>query len=338
MFCNNCKEQIADNSVVCPHCNAQLSRGLDATQPIEMPADYQQPIQAPADYQQPIQAPVDYQQPIQAPADYQQPVQAPADYQQPVQAPADYQQPVQAPVDYQQPVQAPVDYQQPVQAPVDYQQPAQAPVAASQKTKSRKDSPENKRAKGYAAIASVLIAFPALLCLVVDYLGAPELIQQWFPEWIPEFLQTGKMYWSAYMIGFFMCLWMVIVLPVLRPKRPALTACLCLGVVSLYMLFLSWVNNNASWYDKFVLPISLMVIISSAIMTILISYRIIKNGHVVTAIGTQIAMLIVATEILFDINFKSEISLRASLVALVVIACGLMLYEAIYYTTRLHKK
>ncbi len=325
MFCNNCKEQIADNSVVCPHCNAKLLSGNDITQPIELSADYQQPVQAPVDYQQPVQAPVDYQPPVQAPVDYQQPVQAPVGYQQPAQAYANYQQPVQAPVGYQQPV----GYQPPVQ---------QAPAAAPESKKASKDTPESKKARGYAAIASALIAFPAFMCLVIDYLGAPELIQKWFPEWIPDFLQTGKMYWSAYMIGFFMCLWMVVVLPVLRPKRPALTACLCLGVVSLYMLFLSWVNNNASWYDKFVLPISLMVIISSAIMTILISYRIIKNGHVVTAIGTQIIMLILATEILFDINFSSEINLRASLVAMVVIGCGLLLYEAIYYAARLRKK
>ena len=183
-----------------------------------------------------------------------------------------------------------------------------------------------------------MIVFSAMLCLLIDYLGAPELIQKWFPDLVPEFLQTGNMFWSAYMIGFFMCVWMIVVLPILRPKRPAVTVCICLSIVSVYMLLLSYINDNVSWYDKFVLPLSLMVIISSAIMTILISYKIIKDGHVVTAIGAQIAMLIIATEALFDLNFKSEVTLRASLVIALIIVGALLLYEAVYYTARLNKK
>lgn len=202
----------------------------------------------------------------------------------------------------------------------------------------KKKAEVNKKSKGYAAIASVLVVFSALLCLLIDYLGAPEFIQKWFPDLVPEFLQTGNMFWSAYMIGFFMCVWMIVVLPILRPKRPAVTVCICLSVVSVYMLLLSYINDNVSWYDKFVLPISLMVIISSAIMTVLISYKIIKDGHVVTAIGAQIAMLIIATEALFDMNFKSEITLRGSLVIAVIIVGALLLYEAVYYTARLNKK
>lgn len=202
----------------------------------------------------------------------------------------------------------------------------------------KKRAEVNKKSKGYAAIASVLVVFSAMLCLLIDYLGAPELIQKWFPDLVPEFLKTGNMFWSAYMIGFFMCVWMIVVLPILRPKRPAVTVCICLSIVSVYMLLLSYINDNVSWYDKFVLPLSLMVIISSAIMTILISYKIIKDGHVVTAIGAQIAMLIIATEALFDLNFKSEVTLRASLVIALIIVGALLLYEAVYYTARLNKK
>jgi|GEM_PF-4232502 len=207
-----------------------------------------------------------------------------------------------------------------------------------EKLTGKKRAEVNKKSKGYAAIASVLVVFSALLCLLIDYLGAPEFIQKWFPDLVPEFLQTGNMFWSAYMIGFFMCVWMIVVLPILRPKRPAVTVCICLSIVSVYMLLLSYINDNVSWYDKFVLPLSLMVIISSAIMTILISYKIIKDGHVVTAIGAQIAMLIIATEALFDLNFKSEVTLRASLVIALIIVGALLLYEAVYYTARLNKK
>lgn len=240
---------------------------------------------------------------------------------------------------------ADVDAQQINTAPINIpQQPYTAdynpqPAASAPKSRiGKKVSAVNNKAKGYAAMASALIAFSAIFCLLIDYLGAPEFVQKWFPDLVPEFLQTGNMFWSAYMIGFFMCVWMVVVLPILRPKRPAITICICLSVVSVYLLLLSYVNSNVSWYDKFVLPISLMVLISSAIMTLLIAYKIIKNGHVVTAIGAQIAMLIVATEVLFDMNYKSEISLRGSLIVAVIIVGILLIYEAGYYAKRLNKK
>ena len=59
---------------------------------------------------------------------------------------------------------------------------------------------------------------------------------------------------------------MAIVLPVMKPKRPAVTVCICLAVISLYMLLLGYINSSASWYVQWVLPVFLMITISSAIM------------------------------------------------------------------------
>lgn len=298
MFCKNCNEQIADNSVVCPHCQAQLSGNgeqIQQSQPVDQAYTYEA---APAAQPQPVaSAPVNNQQPAYDPG---------------------YTQP------YAQPVP---DYDPQMFAP------AEEKPADKKNNSKEKDS---RFAKGYAAIASVLIAFPAFFCLVIDYVGAPDFIQNLLPDL--DWIQTGDIMWSAYLVGFFMCAWMVLVLPALRPKHPALVICICLGVVSVYMLLLSYVNHSAGWYVEFVLPISLMVIISSAIMTILISYKIIRNGHVVTAVGAQIMALIIAMEIIFDYNLTSSVKLGWSLITAAIVCGALLLYEAIYYATRLRKK
>ncbi len=198
----------------------------------------------------------------------------------------------------------------------------------------------NPKAKGYAAIVSALLAFPTLVCLVIDYLGAPTWVQ-----WIFNFfdinveqIQPGHMDWSLYLVGLIMCLWMAVVLPVMKPKRPAVTVSICLAVISLYMLLLAYINNSASWYVQWVLPVFLMITVSSAIMSILVSYKIIKGSHVFSAIGVQAALITVGTEIVSDINIHGAVNLRWSLIASVVIVGVILVYEAISYAARLNKK
>ncbi|MBQ8027248.1 MAG: zinc ribbon domain-containing protein [Clostridia bacterium] len=213
-----------------------------------------------------------------------------------------------------------------------YTAPATQPATEPKEPKKEK----NPKGKGYAAIVSALLAFPALLCLVIDYIGAPEFIQKWFPD--AQWLQTGDITWSAYMLGILMCLWMAVVLPVMKPKRPAVTACICLAVISVYLLLLSYVNHSAGWYVEFVLPVCLMLTVSSAIMTILVSYKVIKKGHIASAIGVQLALLGIGTEILFDVNLTQQINLRWSLVFAVSAVGLILIYEAVRYATRINKK
>lgn len=198
----------------------------------------------------------------------------------------------------------------------------------------------NPKAKGYAAIVSALLAFPMLVCLMMDYLGAPPLVHRILDIFgvETELLEQGNMDWSLYLLGFFMCIWMAAVLPVLKPKYPAVTACCCLAVISLYMLLLGYINDGAEWYREWVLPIFLMITISSAIMSILISYKIIKGNHIATAIGVQIALLTVGFEIMSDMNIFGEVNLRFSLIAAVSIIGAIIIYEAINYTVKINKK
>jgi len=231
------------------------------------------------------------------------------------------------------PVDVPVVQAEPVYIP-----PTAQPDEVIAEKKGKK--PANPKAKGYAAIASALLAFPTLICLVVDYLGAPTWV-----HWIFNFLeinieqiQPGHMDWSLYFLGIIMCLWMAIVLPVMKPKRPAVTVCVCLAVISLYMLLLAYINSSATWYVQWILPVFLMITISSAIMSILISYKIIKGRHIATAIGAQVALIAVGLEIVGDMNIYAAVNLRWSLIASVTIIGIILVYEAISYASRINKK
>lgn len=195
---------------------------------------------------------------------------------------------------------------------------------------------ENPKGKGYAAIVSALLAFPTLVCLVADYLGPPEWIRNFFPN--NEWSQHGIITWSAYLLGIVMCIWMMIVLPAMKPKRPALTVGICMVVLSLYLVFLAYINNKAGWYVDYVLPICLMLTVTSAIMSILLAYKVIPPGHIASAVIIQGALLSVGIEILFDMQRRQAIELRWSLILAVAAICTVGIYEAVSYAVRINKK
>lgn len=220
-------------------------------------------------------------------------------------------------------------------------QPVPQGASANARRRANAQAPDNNaKSKGYAAIATALIAFPALVLLVVDYLGAPEWLLSLlsFFELSPSFAQPGIISWSLYIIGILMCLWMVAVLPAMKPKRPAVTASICFLVISLYMVLLSFVNKGAVWYTGYVLPIALMVTVTTAIMTLLISYGVISRRHTFSAIAVQLAVIAIGSEILFDINLRGVINLRHSLIMAVILVGIVLIYEAVSYATRINKK
>ncbi len=214
--------------------------------------------------------------------------------------------------------------------------PAPAPTPQPEPQPTKKGKTENPKGKGYAAVVSALMAFPTLVCLVADYLGPPEWIQSLFPN--REWAASGIITWSAYLLGIVMCLWMMIVLPAIKPKRPAVTVGICMAVLSLYLLFLAYINHSAGWYVDYVLPVCLMLTVSSAIMSILMAYKVIPPGHIASAIIVQGALLALGIEILFDMQQRGQINLRWSIILAVAAISAVGIYEAVSYAVRINKK
>lgn len=198
------------------------------------------------------------------------------------------------------------------------------------------NSNENPKGKGYAAIATSLMLFPTLICLVSDYLGPPEFLQSWFPE--SQWAQGGVITWSAYLLGAVMCLWMLFVLPAIKPKKPLTTILVCVSVITLYQFFLAYINNGTGLYVKYILPAGLLVTLSSAILSILLAYRVIPKGHTPSAIAVEAAFVSVGLEILFDVQRTQQVNLRWSLIFATAAISIVGIYEAISYAARINKK
>lgn len=180
----------------------------------------------------------------------------------------------------------------------------------------------NRFGRSYAALASAFMVFPTLICLVLDYIGK---------------VKPG-MDWSFYVLGVIMLFWMACVLPALKPKRPALTACICAGVLTLYLIFLAYISGKNQIFMDYFLPIGVMIIVSSVVLMLLISYKVIKGEHIFSAIAGELGLLSIGFEILFDIRKRGVIELRWSLVTAAVAISAVAILEALSYTGRINKK
>lgn len=197
-------------------------------------------------------------------------------------------------------------------------------------------STENPKGKGYAAIATALMVFPTLICLVADYIGPPEFLQSWFPD--SQWAQSGIITWSAYLLGAVMCLWMLFVLPAIKPKKPLTTILVCVAVIILYQFFLAYINNGTGLYVKYILPAGLLVTLSSAVLSILLAYRVIPKGHTPSAIAVEAAFVSVGLEILFDVQRTQQVDLRWSLIFATAAISIVGIFEAVSYAVRINKK
>ena len=180
----------------------------------------------------------------------------------------------------------------------------------------------NKFGRSYAALASAFMVFPTLICLVLDYIGK---------------VKPG-MDWSFYVLGVIMLIWMACVLPALKPKRPALTACICAGILSLYLIFLTYISGKNQLFMDYFLPIGIMILVSSVVLMLLIAYKVIKGEHILSAIVGEMGLLSIGFEILFDLRKRGAIELRWSLVAVAVAVSAIAVLEALSYTGRLNRK
>lgn len=183
-------------------------------------------------------------------------------------------------------------------------------------------SKASKFGRSYAAIASALMVFPTLICLVLDYIGK---------------VKPG-MDWSFYVVGVIMLSWMACVLPALKPKHPALTASICAGVLALYLIFLAYISGKNTVFMQYFLPIGIMIIVSSVVLMLLISYKVIKGEHIFSAIFGELGLLCVGFEILFDMRKNGTVELRWSLILLAAAISAVAITEALSYAGRINRK
>lgn len=227
-----------------------------------------------------------------------------------------------------EPADAPVyepDYE-PVSEPVYVQVEEQVSGVAATENKPKKKMfrAPGKIAKGYAAIFSAALVFPAMLCTVMDFLTHTDhgLYTCWFDTVIAALAMV----------------WMIFVFPVLRITRPAVSVTVSLASVMAFILYVSYKSGYYTVITRVALPLTLVFLAVLALDIVLIGGRRIKGFHVLSLIALEIGGFLVAAEALTDKISNGAVQLEWSIIIACAFVSVIAFAEAFSYVGRLFRK
>lgn len=177
-----------------------------------------------------------------------------------------------------------------------------------------------KGSKGFAAIASALMVFPASLCVVIDLLVHRN---------------DG---WCLYVVGALICAWMVVVYPALNITPAPVTALISFFSVVAYILFVIGRIGFLERLYKVVLPLLILLAVFVAIDAALAGAGKLKGLHAVSLLSVEAVAYLIAIEATIDNLATGAVNLRWSLIVACFFVSAIALAEAINYVIRLNKK
>ncbi|MDD2375136.1 MAG: DUF6320 domain-containing protein [Eubacteriales bacterium] len=164
-----------------------------------------------------------------------------------------------------------------------------------------------------AVILSIIIAFPAVLTLSINY------------------IYSGEAGWSAYVASSMVLLWFFIV-PLFLWQRLSFLRVVIPAVIALagFLRFMEYLNPGSGWYLKLALPVLCLVAVPFAIIGWLIEKNKLRSYYAASVIMFVMAMITFAVEFLtesyaygsvkMDWSFYAAIPLGAIAAALLAIA------------------
>lgn len=198
-----------------------------------------------------------------------------------------------------------------------------APVQSQPQKVATKKTPGNG-AKGYAAIISAFMVFPAMLCVVINLLH-------------------GGDFWAGYVLGALACAWVILVLPALRITPPAVTGIICFATLGAYFYYLT---KSSDWFMRIFgeklfycfIPLGLLLCIFIAVDVALAGTGKVNGYHLCSLGLGECALFFVVMEIVRDIWKRGVVELRWSLVLMCFFISGVAIIEAMSYISTLSKK
>jgi hypothetical protein len=155
----------------------------------------------------------------------------------------------------------------------------------------------NRRFTG--AIVSICVAFPAVLCVVINL------------------ILDGQATWSLIVAGAMAFIWLCAV-PYFLIHKPNLTAIflpIAAGLV-LYLLLIGQVLQSFGWYKTVALPLILLSCCLVYLNGILIEKRILRGFFIPAAILAACGVMVVGIEIIVKLHLFHQVQVRWSLYAL----------------------
>lgn len=181
-----------------------------------------------------------------------------------------------------------------------------------------------KIAKGYAAIFSAGLVFPAMLCTVMDFLTHTN--------------HGISVCWFDTVIAALAMVWMIFVFPVLRITRPSFSVTAALTSVMAFILFVSYKAGYQTVITRVALPLVIIFLAVLAFDIVLIGSRLIKGFHVLSLAALEIGGFLVATEALTDKLRFGAVQLEWSIIIACAFVSVIAFAEAFSYVGRLFRK
>lgn len=175
-------------------------------------------------------------------------------------------------------------------------------------------------AKGYAAVMSALMVFPAALCIALDLV----------------FHKNDG--WCTYVVGALIVTWIVSVFPALRITPAPVTALICLFSVLSYVAYIIGKTGQIFWFYKVGLPLFILAALFISIDAALIGSGKLKGLHLLSVVSVEIAVYLIAIEATVDMLLFNMVTIRWSAIVSCFFISAVALFEAFQYVIRLMKK
>lgn len=181
-----------------------------------------------------------------------------------------------------------------------------------------------KIAKGYAAIFSAGLVFPAMLCTVMDFLTHTDhgIYTCWFDTVIVALAMV----------------WMIFVFPVLRITRFSVSATAAIASIMAFILYVSYKSGYYTVITRVALPLTLIFLAILALDIVLIGGRRVKGFHVLSLIALETGGFLVAAEAFTDKINIGAVQLEWSIIIACAFVSVIAFAEAFSYIGRLCRK
>lgn len=173
--------------------------------------------------------------------------------------------------------------------------------------------------KGYAAIATALMVFPAMLSIAIDFV----------------FRHNDG--WSAYVVGALIVAWICSVFPALRITPAPVTALISMFSILAYVGFIISKTARFEWIYKVGLPLFILAALFISIDSALLGSGKVKGLHFLSILSVELAVYLIAIEATVDTMLFNMITLRWSVIVACFFISAVALFEAIQYALKLLK-
>lgn len=135
-----------------------------------------------------------------------------------------------------------------------------------------------------AAILSICIAFPGVLCVAIN------------------FIMSGKADWSLYVAGALAMCW-VFAVPYYLYRKPSFGWLFLPDILAilLYLLLIAGMQTDDSWYMTLALPLTLLTCGLVLVNGLLIEYKVLRGFAIAASIIGSVGLLTVGVELIIEL-------------------------------------